>query len=573
MSKVRALVHAWLVVDFFGDARRAGRGHGSSLTTTIFAQSFLALVFATLLYPDVPPVPFAAANLSLSTLLVAIGALGDDARPNRRLADEALVATAPMSRLAVALARCGHAAFHVVLVTIGMALPPAILLAHLTQRPWQVAGYVAMACACSGLATGALGVFARAAARWQGPGKAALLQGTLKAALLGGGLVLFVLGLRRLQGNADGLPIGRFGAELLPTYHAAKWLHEPLSAMWRLLPFVGGALVLLVMAALVGGTANQERMRGSQRSWLQALLQRNAGRGPGRGIAEFVAVSIWRSPGFRARVLPLLGVPVGTVALLVGERQENAFVLLSLLLQLPAIYLPFLIAFLPRADQPGTGWVFAQAPQLSLTTIHDATWRALVTHVLLPVHALALLLLLALTPHRLEALPASLFACSLAVLASRRMVTVLRQVPFTANDEGDTSADLGAAFAAALVLGGLGTVFAMVLPPLGRWGVAGALAFVAVAQLRRLPTAPEPVAANGEPQRNLNGDLRGGLHDGPATDAAPTSRQVATTPMPRRPAPPPLDPATALRRELRAVGVLYAATCLLPWGIGAAFQP
>jgi len=81
------------------------------------------------------------------------------------------------------------------------------------------------------------------------------------------------------------------------------------------------------------------------------------------------------------------------------------------------------------------------------------------------------------------------------------------------------------------------------------------------------------VAANGEPQRNLNGDLRGGLHDGPATDAAPTSRQVATTPMPRRPAPPPLDPATALRRELRAVGVLYAATSLLPWGIGAAFQP
>ena len=86
MNKIAALARTWLVLDFFGDARRAGKGHGSSLTTTIFAQSFLALVFATLLYPDVPPVPFAAANLCLSTLLVAIGALGDEARPNRRAA-------------------------------------------------------------------------------------------------------------------------------------------------------------------------------------------------------------------------------------------------------------------------------------------------------------------------------------------------------------------------------------------------------------------------------------------------------------------------------------------------------
>ena len=28
------------------------------------------------------------------------------------------------------------------------------------------------------------------------------------------------------------------------------------------------------------------------------------------------------------------------------------------------IYLPFLVMFLPRADQPGTGWVFQQAPRL-----------------------------------------------------------------------------------------------------------------------------------------------------------------------------------------------------------------
>ena len=88
MRTVRALVHAWLVLDFFGDARRTG-GTGSSLTTTIFTQSFLAFVFAALMYPETPPVPFAAANLCLSSLLVATGALSDHDQLNRRRADAA----------------------------------------------------------------------------------------------------------------------------------------------------------------------------------------------------------------------------------------------------------------------------------------------------------------------------------------------------------------------------------------------------------------------------------------------------------------------------------------------------
>ncbi|MCA8966036.1 MAG: hypothetical protein KDC48_14215, partial [Planctomycetes bacterium] len=86
MSKVRALIHAWLVLDFFGEARSTG-GAGSTLTTTIFSQSFLAFVFAALLYPETPPVPFAAANLCLSSLLVAIGVLSDQEHRQRQRAD------------------------------------------------------------------------------------------------------------------------------------------------------------------------------------------------------------------------------------------------------------------------------------------------------------------------------------------------------------------------------------------------------------------------------------------------------------------------------------------------------
>ena len=45
MKKIRALIHTWLLLDFFGDARRDGR-EGSALTTAIFGQSFLAFAIA-----------------------------------------------------------------------------------------------------------------------------------------------------------------------------------------------------------------------------------------------------------------------------------------------------------------------------------------------------------------------------------------------------------------------------------------------------------------------------------------------------------------------------------------------
>jgi len=148
-------------------------------------------------------------------------------------------------------ARSGHAAFYVCLVTIGMALPPGILLGFLRGDPLQTLGYTAFACACSGLATGALAVGMRFLARCCGYARAALIAGTGKALLLGGGVAMFALGMQRLQLTADALPIGRLGAELLPPYHAARLLAHP-DDLWRLLPFVGGACLLLLLGIAIG---------------------------------------------------------------------------------------------------------------------------------------------------------------------------------------------------------------------------------------------------------------------------------------------------------------------------------
>ncbi len=554
MKKVSALVHTWLVLDFFGEVRRAG-GVGSSLTTTIFTQSFLALVFASLLYPETPPVPFAAANLCLSSLLVAIGTLGTLDQSTRRRADQILLAAAPLGRVTVVLARSGHIAFYVCLVTIGMALPPAVLLAYL-QRSWlQAAGYIVFACACSGLASGALGVMLRMLVRTFGHARASLLAGSGKAVLLGGGLVLFALGLQRLRQNADALPIGRLGAELLPPYQAARWLAAPGVEAWRLIPFVGGAMLLLVLAMLFSEVESPRRARVGRFDPLRQLLRMLAPRGPRAGIAEFVAVSMWRSAGFRARVLPLLGLPAGMVFLsLQGERPDHGYVFTCLLLQLPAIYLPFLIAFLPRADQTDTAWVFAHAPELSRGLVQDATWRALVTHVLVPVHLLGQLLFWCLGSHRLDATAASLFAFGIAVVAARAMLRSLVRVPFTQHGELDGGLDLSALFGASFVLGALGAGFGAFLPASLRWPVATLVLVGSVACLRRLPPPDQEVIDHGleraRPLADEGAELPGTEEDLTATK------------------PPP---EASLGRELRAIAVLYVVLCFLPVAIGTVF--
>ncbi|MCK5942475.1 MAG: hypothetical protein KAI24_10930 [Planctomycetes bacterium] len=554
--QIAALIRTWLLLDFFGDARRAGSGNGSSLTTTIMWQSLLAFGFAMLLYPDVPAVPFVAANLCLSTLLVGIGSLGDEDRPLRLAADETLLAGAPVSATSIVLARSGHAAFQLVLVTTGMAISPAILLGHLTGDWLQSLGYVVAACACTGLTNAGLATMRALLARGVGATRATLAMGTIKAAMLGGGFVLFALALRELDGTADDLPIGRVGAELLPTYHAARLLADGAGESWRLLPWLGLTALLLLTNVLLRAGGAPTRLRIGGRQPLLRLLTRLSGRGPRLGVAEFVALSMWRSAGFRARVLPLMGLPAGMVFLTLGGDGGDDFVLLCLLLMLPAIYLPFLIAFLPRADQAKTGWVFAHAPALSRDLVSDATWRALTTHVLVPTYGLALALVVAFGPDRIDRAAAAVFAFAMAVLAAERMAR-LDRVPFTDDREEDRGLDLGGLMAGALLLGLLGTAFGAGLPPVLRWPIALLATGGAALRLRRLPT-PDPSLTLADEEHGDAGRPAEAPQQPSTGEADPDETPVAS-----------VEPTLA--RELRAVAVLYVVLCVLPWLAGAAF--
>ncbi len=490
---VRALVHAWLVLDFFGDARRHG-GDASTLTTTIFSQSFLALVVAALLYPEPPPVPFAAANLCLSTWLVALSAFDTEPPAHRRLADRVLLGSSPIGRWPAMTAHLLHAACSTMLITIGMALPPGILLACREHAPLLAPLYVLAACASAGLAIGTLSVAVRAARRLLGGQGAALVAGTSKALLLAFGVAVFALSMSALRHDADALPIGRLGAALLPPYHLAKALAEPEEA-WRLLPLAGTAALLVLLAVWLGDGERDRHTRTTTAGHWQRLVRHLAGHRPDAGLAAFTATMLWRSPGIRARVLPLLGMPAAIAYLAWrGSDERSRFLFTTMALQFPAIYLPFVIAMLQQADQQGSRWLFDSAPSVPLPRVQRAVWLALVSHLLLPVHIAALIALLLIGLSPLRALPVSLFAFGAGSSLARAMVRGLRDLPFS-DDQPIAAGELGDLMAFGLVLAGAGAAVALA-PTAGQIGAAIA-SLAVLAALARPPHQPAGATTAG----------------------------------------------------------------------------
>ncbi len=497
-SRILALVHAWLVLDFFGDSRKSGQP-GSSLTTTIFTQAFIGLVFAILVVSEPPyenDVAYLAANLSLSTLMVGIGLLGDPQRYKRTLADEIVARTAPLPATALTLARALHGGFHLCLVTVGMALPPAVIAYWVCgQELWVTPAYLAVACLSAGIMAGCLAVFTRAVHLLFGPARAQLAVGTLKALLLGGGFLLMVVCLRHLEGTAADVPLGPASAWAWPPYWGARFVGDPRS--WWFLAYLLTACVLLYAVSSTMQTAALRRRanRPPRHRWLETLDQAIARRGALLGATAFISTMIYRSPGFRARVLPLFGLPFAMVLLsftAAGEPQARRL-LLGVALQFPAIFMPFLVAFMPRSDHERAGWMFQQSPHVTPALFRAASLIALTTHVILPVHVTALIAVLTFGEHTPAAaglgLALSLFSTSIAVLVTRTSVQNLEHMPFTVDEDSDQGgSDMGGVLTGALVLPLLGGGFAFLADGVLGLLIAvfvGAAAFLCISSARR----------------------------------------------------------------------------------------
>jgi hypothetical protein len=538
---VRALVHAWLILDFFADSRRSGQP-SSSLTTTIFGQAFLGLVFAALLFPDTAAGAFAAANLSLSTLLVGIGHLSDDRGAGRARADRVLVATSPLSVAAILLARVLYSGFYVCLLTIGMALPPAVLCVFLAgQGLASVPLYLVLACVCSGLFTAALAIVLRGFERAFGPARAQLASGTVKALLLFAGLVAFAVCARRLDGGAAGLPIPTVLLQAWPPFHAGRVIAGDASGALLLL----AALALLGLAVLPLSRETEGRsVAGVGAARVLARLDRGLARGdpPLHAVTAFTSAMLYRSAAFRGRVLPLFGMPAGMWLLAFLDHDPTTVQRLhAVAAQLPGVYLPFLVGFLATGDEPRARWLFASCPHLPGATIQRGIAIALATHVLLPVHVLLFAVGIP-TVGWLRAIATSTLAFGLAVLVGRFVLRKVDDVPFSASG-AEGSFDFGGLLGIALLLTVVGLGAASLSLPMAL-ALGGAVLAAALVSLQRTGVAP------------------------PA--AGPASRPESLEPQPAAPAqaPSPAPQPPSLRRELRAIATLYVVISVLPLALG-----
>lgn len=496
-AKIRSLVTTWLTIDFFADSRKHG-DVGSSLTSTIFTQAFMSLAFAAVFLPEVAretALAWLSANLTLSTGLIGIGVLADPQRSRRAQADELLLQTAPVSALEATLARLAHGAFYMVLISVGMAIPPAILSYWVCGASLQaVALYLVMASLLAGLMAGCLALFTRAVRLGFGEGRAQLFAGTLKALLLGGGLCGFALCIPHLDGRAHELPFGELAVESWPPFWAAQVILQPAAAWPYLLRLVLSAAALFGIGVLLQGLRPRRvQGRGGRGGLLAGVERRIAGEGALFGVAQFVGLMLYRSPGFRARVLPLFGMPAAMGLLSFWDQQEGVgqTLLMGTVLQFPAVFLPFLVAFLHRSDQEKTGWVFRTSPHRELGVYRAGSLIALSTRVLLPLQLVACVALLALAVLQGRghwfALSMPLFSLALGVMVCEICLGALQGIPFSEDkDASEEGLGFGALSTLGLVLALLGALFSLYAD--GLPGLVLSLALLALASWRLLAT-------------------------------------------------------------------------------------
>lgn len=491
MTKVWVLIGAWLQLDFFSNPDSEEQS-SSSLTTTIFTQSFIALLFAALIFDaEAKPIAFAAANLSLSTILIGMSVVADQESHRRRAADRTLLSTAPISRHLVPLAQTLHGSFHICLITTGMALAPAILLYWVAGHQLLVIpAYLCLASILAGLLAASFHLGIRIMLRLLGPGSTWLIAGSVRGVLLAGLVLAMATCLPHLQGGAEELPLGRIGVLAWPPYWAARWLAAPM------VDYLFGVSILALGATLyLAFVSIDDRERssmggGKSRTTLFEHIEcRLARGGPLLGSTAFIATMLYRSPGFRARVLPLFGLPLAMAFLaFADEQKEGSMVLLGICLQFPAIYLPFLILFLPQADHEASAWLFQTSPGHHLQIAREGSLIAISSRILLPVHAIAAILMMATGLGPITAVSLASFSWGIAVLLASLQVQSLGCMPFTV--EGDAlegGMEFGSLIGLGILLAFAGAAFAMIAAELS--GLCLGLTLAAIA-LHRLSTAP-----------------------------------------------------------------------------------
>ncbi|MEZ5987582.1 MAG: hypothetical protein R3F30_00345 [Planctomycetota bacterium] len=430
--QVGALLSAWLVVDLWAGARRRGGGGSATLTTTIFAQGFLAYLFAALSWQDSNAVAYLAGNLAFVGALVLLSLLGGLGRELRHPADRDLVRTSPIGAPTYFVARALHSVLWLGLQAVGLALPAAVLACWTLDTVLAFPLFLAMALLVSALLVGLQLVPILAVDRLLGEHAAVGLATLLRTLLLGASFFGLALGLRAMLRGPEAFPGGIDLLRWLPPL----WFAE---AALELLGLRAGGDGLLLAGASLAGTAllafglavlprrplaARPRRRGDPlplrlaRPWLGSPAE--------RGGVAFVLAMLARERSFRLRALPLLGLPLGMIFFAEKDAHGLFFAMAH---SLPIAFVPFLLHSLPFAEQHRANWVLAEAPLEPVATSRRAVALAFAA---LVVPAQLLLLALDAWERGLgPALPTTMAATGLAWLLLPRFARSLDQPVFS----------------------------------------------------------------------------------------------------------------------------------------------
>src|SRR5690606_15236955 len=139
---------------------------------------------------------------------------------------------------------------------------------------------------------------------------------------------------------------------------------------------------------------------------------------------------------------------------------DERTLLLGVTLQLPSIYLPFVVAFLPHADHEGAAWLFDTSPHDATVLAREAALLALAFRILLPVQLVAGASVALLGFGGLLALSLATFSWAVGVAVAAWSVRQLDDVPFTADHSAPPVLGFGGLVGLALALAAAGGVFA-----------------------------------------------------------------------------------------------------------------
>ena len=474
LATQRALLTAWITIDFFGANRKRGEKGSGSLSTTIFRQGFLSFIFAAMSYQGISELRYLAGTLGFTAMFAVLTTLDVFAERNEEAPERDLLGTCPISSLQLQLARAVHLSLFLLIISFGLAIAPGILACWVTGSVWSLPLYLLLSLLVSTCMCGLVQIPILLVARLRGRARASGVAALVRSLCIGSAFFGLALGYRAMVSGPGEFPGGMAVLQSLPPYWFARAFQvlegkaspDIFFVLASACPFVVLGLYVLVASLPQRRPSEHSRKRGGQ-TILVAIGKLFCKRAHELGMLQFILSLMARERSFRLLALPILCLPLG---MMLFSDAQSGTLFFGLMHNLPTAYLPFLLAALPYSDNHKAAWLLDTAIEPPLLSSRRGAQIAFAS-LMIPVQVL-LFFIDAWFRGALQALPSSLCALGLVWLVLPRLVTSISEPCFSQDPQNFRSApELAAVMTVGLVIALIGIVLEA-LPGFVFFGIA-----------------------------------------------------------------------------------------------------